>query len=141
MSAPVFRCKPLPMANPRILLADDHQPLLESVRRLLDPSFEVVGIACTGRALISEATRLKPDVIVVDISMPDIDGIEAVRQLFTLGSPAKIVFLTVHPKREFVKACVAAGGLGYVVKTHLWTDLIPAIEAAIAGRSYISPDR
>lgn len=126
------------MNRPRILLADDHQAVLERVRKLLQSPFEVVGAARTGREMIAEAMRLSPDVIVADISMPDLSGIEAAQELRRKGSAAKLVFLTIHASDEFVDACVAEGALGYVVKAHMKTDLIPAINAALSGRSFIS---
>jgi len=126
------------MSRPRILLADDHQLVLERVRSLLQPSFDVVGVAVTGREMISEAMRLSPDVIVADISMPDLSGIEAAQELRKKGSEARLVFLTIHASDEFVDACRAEGALGYVVKAHMKTDLIPAINAALSGRSFIS---
>lgn len=126
------------MNRPRILLADDHQAVLERVRKLLQSLFEVVGSARTGREMVSEAMRLSPDVIVADISMPDLSGIEAAQELRKKGSVAKLVFLTIHASDEFVDACVAEGALGYVVKAHMKTDLIPAINAALSGQSFIS---
>lgn len=126
------------MNRPRILLADDHQAVLERVRKLLQSLFDVVGAARTGRDMISEAMRLNPDVIVADISMPDLSGIEAAQELHKKGSAAKLVFLTIHASDEFVDACVAEGALGYVVKAHMKTDLIPAINAALSGQSFIS---
>jgi len=128
----------LSLTRPRILLADDHQVLLQRVVGLLRAAFEVVGTADCGRQLIAEAMRLGPDVIVADISMPDLSGIEAVHQLRHMGSTAKVVFLTVHADDEFVSACLAEGALGYVVKAHMKTDLIPAINAALSGQSFIS---
>lgn len=126
------------MNRPRILLADDHRAVLERVRKLLQSLFEVVGSARTGREMVSEAMRLSPDVIVADISMPDLSGIEAAQELRKKGSVAKLVFLTIHASDEFVDACVAEGALGYVVKAHMKTDLIPAINAALSGQSFIS---
>lgn len=126
------------MNRPRILLADDHPAVLERVRKLLQSLFDVVGAACTGREMISEAMRLTPDVIVADISMPDLSGIEAAQELRRKGSAAKLVFLTIHSSDEFVEACRAEGALGYVVKAHMKTELIPAINAALSGDSFIS---
>jgi len=99
----------------------------------------VIGSAHNGRELIVEAMRLNPDVIVTDISMPEVDGIQAARQLRENGSTAKLVFLTVHVEEEFVRACLAEGALGYVVKTHMKSDLIPAIHAVLSNHSFISP--
>jgi DNA-binding NarL/FixJ family response regulator len=126
------------MNRPRILLADDHQAVLERVKTLLQSLFDVVGAARTGREMVSEATRLSPDVIVADISMPDLSGIEAAQELRKQGSAAKLVFLTIHASQEFADACLAEGALGYVVKAHMKTDLIPAINAALSGRSFVS---
>jgi DNA-binding NarL/FixJ family response regulator len=122
----------------RILLADDHPQLLERVTALLRSSFDVVGTVRNGEELIVEAVRLDPDVIVADISMPVLTGIEAAHQLHEAGSRAKFVFLTVHSEAEFVQACRAEGALGYVVKSRMRADLIPAINAAFSGQSYIS---
>ena len=98
------------------------------------PRFEVVGTAADGEALVSEARRLHPDVIVTDISMPILNGIDAMRKLRESGSTAKFVFVTVHSEEEFVEACMEAGALGYVRKSCLNHDLVPAIKAALAGQ-------
>jgi DNA-binding NarL/FixJ family response regulator len=129
-----------PSHRPRILLADDHQLVLQRVTSLLQTVFNVVGAARDGRELVSEALRLRPDVIVADISMPGLSGIEAAHQLRQRGSTAKIVFLTIHAEDEFLDACMAEGAMGYVVKGHLKADLIPAINAALCGRQFISVD-
>ena len=125
----------------RILLADDHELLLEQVATLLQSKFDVVGTARNGLEMVSEALRLMPDIIVADISMPGLSGIEATRELHERGSTAKVVFLTVHPEAEFVDACVAEGASAYVAKSHIKRDLIPAVNAALAGRWFVSPDR
>lgn len=123
----------------RILLADDHAPIIERVTILLEPGFDVVGSVDNGTDLVSEAARLQPDLIVLDISMPGLTGIQAAQELRQAGSKAKLVFLTVHERVEFVRACLAEGALGYVVKSRLAVDLIPAIHEALAGRRFISP--
>ena len=107
---------------------------MHRVTQLLQAVFDIVGTAHTGPEMVSEAVRLNPDVIVADISMPELSGIEAAHQLREKGSTAKVVFLTVHSEDEFVDACSAVGGLGYVIKAHMKTDLIPAIHAALSGR-------
>jgi DNA-binding NarL/FixJ family response regulator len=121
-----------------VLIADDHQSLLKAESALLSPYFEVVGTATDGATLVSEACRLHPDVVVTDISMPILNGIDAVHRLRELGSTAKFVFVTVQSEGEFVEACMDAGALGFVQKVCLNHDLVPAIEAALAGRPYIS---
>ena len=97
------------MSEIRLLLADDYRPLLESVFKLLEPGFEIVGEAQNGRALVEAALKLKPDVIVTDISMPILNGIEAAKRLREAGSTSKIVFLTVILDRDFISTCRGAG--------------------------------
>ncbi len=123
----------------RVLLADDHGDVLDTVARLLVPEFDVVGAVTDGYGLLSAAERLKPDVVIVDISMPILNGIEAVRRLMESGSQAQVVFLTVHESSDYVRAALATGALGYVVKPRLGVDLNVAIKEVHAGRSYLSP--
>jgi DNA-binding NarL/FixJ family response regulator len=125
--------------KPKVLLADDHPPLLEAATNLLKPHYDLVGIATNGAMLVSETLRLRPDVIVTDITMPIVSGIDAVIELRKSRSSAKVVFLTVHSEEEFLEACMAEGALGYVLKSRMKTHLIPAIDAALDGRTYISP--
>ena len=127
------------MNRARVLLADDNAVVLDRVGVLLRPSFEVVGSVTNGQELLSAGIRLAPDVIVADITMPVLSGIEAAQQLREAGSRARFVFLTIHNEWEFVEACVAQGAFGYVAKAHMKTDLIPAIKAALLGRTFISP--
>lgn len=123
--------------RPRVLLADDHVPVLERIAALLEPAFEVVGCVSNGQDLIAEAQRLLPHVIVLDITMPILTGIEAAQEIHGAGSSAKIVFLTVHEDATFVRACFAAGGVGYVHKSAMRSHLIPAINEALAGRCFV----
>ena len=132
------KMRPIPN-QPRVLLADDHAPIIERASVLLESSFEIVGAVGNGADLVAEAQRLEPDMIVLDISMPGLTGIEAARQLREAGSTAKVVFLTVHKRVEFVDACLAEGALGYVVKSRMASDLIPAMREALCGRRFISP--
>ena len=127
------------LLRPRIFLADDHHEFLAAEIALLQPHFEVVGTAYDGAALVSGVQRLRPDVVVVDIFMPKMDGIEAVRNLIQSGSNAKFVFLTIHCSEEFVKTCLAQGALGYVWKSRMKGHLIRAIHSALDGSVYISP--
>ena len=127
------------MIRPRILLADDHAALLEATTTLLEPQFDIVGTATDGAALVSEALRLSPDVIVADITMPVFSGIDAAHRLRESVLSAKIVFLTVHSEEQFMKACMAEGALGYVLKSQMKVHLIPAIRAALIGQTYVSP--
>lgn len=125
--------------KPTILLADDHPPLLEAATALLRPHFDLVGTATDGAMLVSEALRLRPDVIVTDITMPFLNGIEVVSQLRASNFFPRFVFLTIHADEEFLNACLAEGALGYVLKSHMKSHLVAAIQAALKGESYISP--
>lgn len=126
------------MFRARILLADDHKDIREKVMQQLEPEFEVVGAVEDGNTLMEAASQMKPDVCVVDISMPIMSGIQAVTEMRASGSSVKIVFLTVHEDPDFLRAALEAGALGYVVKAHAASDLSPAIRAALAGRLFIS---
>jgi DNA-binding NarL/FixJ family response regulator len=126
------------LIRPRILLADDHPALLEAEIAVLSPFFDVVGTAVDGGELVSKAHSLRPDIIVTDISMPVLNGIDTAHKLRESGSTAIILFLTIHSEREFVDACMGAGALGYVQKHHMRHQLVPAIQAALAGKSYVS---
>jgi DNA-binding NarL/FixJ family response regulator len=119
-------------------LADDHRSFPEIVVRLLEPEFEVIGTVLDGQALFEEAMRLKPDVIVTDISMPVLNGIEAVDRLQESGCNSMIVFLTVHSDPDFVRRCLSIGALGYVVKSRVTTELVPAVREALAGHIFVS---
>jgi DNA-binding NarL/FixJ family response regulator len=122
----------------RILLADDHPHFPEIEERLLESEFEVVGKVSNGQALFDEAIRLKPDVIVTDISMPILNGIEASSRLKESGCSSRIVFLTVHSDPEFVRTCLSTGAFGYVAKSRLLSELVPAIHEALAGKIFVS---
>ena len=122
----------------RVLIADDHEMLLERVLSVLR-SFQVIGKVNNGKDLVAEALRLRPDVIVSDITMPILNGIEAAHELREAGSASRFVFLTVLDQPAFLDACFAEGALGYVTKSRLGMDLIPAIHEALSGRPFISP--
>jgi len=122
----------------RILLADDHPHFPELVESLLGTTFEVVGIVGDGRGLVDAGLDLKPDVILTDISMPLVNGIEAVEQLRKAGCVSKVIFLTAHSDPDFVRACLATGALGYIRKTCVALDLLAAIREALAGHLFVS---
>ena len=126
------------MTLKRVLVADDHARILKAVSALLAKSFDVVDLVADGRAALQAALKLDPDLIVLDVSMPGMSGIEVARELKRRRNRAKIVFLTVHEDAEILASCLAAGGLGYVVKELMNSDLIPAIDAALAGREFVS---
>jgi DNA-binding NarL/FixJ family response regulator len=123
----------------RLLLAEDHKEMREMIVRMLDREFEVVGEASDGRALLEAESRLKPDVCILDISMPILNGIQTAILLQQSGSIAKIVFLTVHEHMAFLEAALEAGARGYVLKPRMSSDLCLAIREVMAGRLFISP--
>jgi DNA-binding NarL/FixJ family response regulator len=127
------------MGKVRILLADDHRPFLQMVESLLASTCEIVGSVLDGQSLFDAARQLKPDVIVTDICMPVLNGIEASQQLSESGCAAKIIFLSVHSGADFVQTCLATGAFGYVLKSRFATDLLPAIREALEGRIFVSP--
>lgn len=126
-------------AIPRILLADDQAEMLQSINLVLSEDFMIVGTVEDGKSAVDLATSLQPDVLVLDISMPVLNGIEAASRLKELGSRARIIFLTVHADPEFVEAALSAGALGYVLKGFLVSDLVPAIWAVMQDHIFISP--
>ena len=122
------------MSKISVLLADDHKDVLKTVVALLRPEFDVVGTVTNGKSLILATERLKPDVVIVDISMPVLNGVDAVRRLKESGTQVQVVFLTIHNSYDYVQAALATGALGYVVKPRLATDLSVAIKEVHAGR-------
>lgn len=127
------------MERTRVILADDHEDFLRLATRLLEPEFDVVKTVAEGQELIDESARLNPDLLVVDISMPAMTGIEAAKHLRRAGSSAKIVFLTVHADPDYVRAAFGAGAQGYVVKSRLASDLPSALREVMVGKTFISP--
>jgi DNA-binding NarL/FixJ family response regulator len=128
---------PETMSKVRVLLADDHEATLGWTRSVLDGEFEVVGTVRNGRDAVTEVCRLDPDVLVLDISMPILDGLHAA-SLLGADCRTKIVFLTLYRENGFVDAAFSAGASAFVVKSDLNTDLVPAIREALEGRRYIS---
>jgi len=125
-------------ARVRVVVADDHQSLLERVVAILSNEFTVVGTAHDGIQLLDAEAALHPDVLVVDISMPRMTGLEATAQIRRRGSDVVVVCLTAHEEGELLEAALQVGALGFVTKTCLAYDLVPAIHAALEGRSFVS---
>jgi DNA-binding NarL/FixJ family response regulator len=123
----------------RVLLADDHAAILAQITSLLAGELKIVGFVGNGLDLVTAAARLDPDVVVLDITMPGLDGIEAARQLRRAGCRAKLVFLTVHEDADYVHTALLAGGAAYVVKSRLASDLVTAIHEALAEHPFVSP--
>jgi len=126
------------MAMIRVVLADDHQAVLAKVRAVLGEDFEVVDAVADGSQAVEAVLALDPDVLVTDISMPSLDGLQVAKRLQSAHCRTKIVFLTVHEDQDFVAAALHAGASGYVTKSRLATDLIPAIREALLGRTFVS---
>ncbi len=127
------------MAKPTIILADDHTIVLEGLQSLLQGEFEVIATAQNGRELIEKAQQCRPNVIVVDIAMPSLNGIDAVRYIRKEGSKAKIVFLTMHRDPMYAKEALDAGASGFVLKHSAAAELVTAIREALRNNTYISP--
>jgi DNA-binding NarL/FixJ family response regulator len=127
------------MKKPRVLLADDHKIVLEGLKNLLGGEFEILGSVEDGRALVDQAATLHPDVIVADISMPQLNGIEAARQIKKADKNTKIVFLTMYPDATYAANAFEAGASGFVLKHSAPSELITAIHEAMKGRTYVTP--
>jgi DNA-binding NarL/FixJ family response regulator len=127
------------MKKPQVLLADDHKIVIEGLKSLLSDEFDVLGHVENGRALVEQAAARRPDVIVADISMPLLNGIEAARQIKKIDKNIKIVFLTMHPDATYAANAFEAGASGFVLKHSASSELIRAIHEAVKGRTYVSP--
>jgi DNA-binding NarL/FixJ family response regulator len=127
------------MTRPRILMADDHLMLLEAFKALLEPDFEVVGTVTDGRALLEEFSRLHPDVVLLDVAMPLLNGLDAGRQLKAQRPSVKLIYLTMNPDPDLAGEALRLGASGYVLKSSAAQELKQAIHEALRGRSYITP--
>ena len=127
------------MTRPRILMADDHAMLLDAFRALLEPEFDVVGAVPDGRRLLEEFSRLHPDVVVLDIAMPLLNGLDAGRQLKAQRKSVKLIYLTMNPDPDLAGEALRLGASGYVLKSSAFQELKQAIHEALRGRSYITP--
>jgi DNA-binding NarL/FixJ family response regulator len=128
-----------PAYRPKVLLADDHLLVAEALKSLLSPEFDLVGVVEDGRALVEAAQRLRPDVIVSDVTMPHLNGIDAMVRLREDGNRVPVVFLTMHRDVSFARRALDAGASGFVLKHSASIELIAALRAALAGRTYITP--
>lgn len=127
------------MHRPRLLLADDHMMFSQGLQSLLEDEFDLVGAVADGEALIEAAVRLKPDVIIVDISMPVMNGFDSVRRLKQQGADAKIIFLTMHADDRLLAEAFRCGGSGYVLKQSAGEELIEGIRQVMQGKKYVTP--
>ncbi|PYT27230.1 MAG: DNA-binding response regulator [Acidobacteria bacterium] len=127
------------MSRPRLLIADDHRLLVEGYRKLLETEFDVVGEVEDGRALLELAPQLQPDVILLDVSMPLLNGIEAARRLKPLLPDTKLLFVSMHADSQYVAEAFRAGGSGYLLKSCASSELVSAIHQVLQGRQYVTP--
>ena len=127
------------MSKPRVLLVDDHLLVLEGFRRILEGQYELVGAVEDGRALLDAAEKLQPDIVILDVSMPLLNGIDAAAQLKKICPSTKIIIVTMHADREYIRSAFEAGASAYVLKRSAVDELDQAIRAAVAGHSYITP--
>jgi DNA-binding NarL/FixJ family response regulator len=127
------------MRRTRLLMADDHTLVLEGISRLLENEFELVGTVEDGRALLRAAEQLRPDVILLDISMPLLNGIEACRQLVRSMPKVRVIFLTMHADVVYVEEALRAGGAGYLLKRSAASELSGAINEVMRGNRYVTP--
>jgi len=127
------------MKRARVLLADDHRIVAQGLVSLLSPEFDLVGVVENGRALLTTAKELRPDVIISDISMPELNGIEALEELKKSDPEVRVVFLTMHHNVAYARQAMDAGALGYVLKHSAAEELILAVRAAVAGQTFVSP--
>ena len=127
------------MKLPRVILADDHKIMVEALRKLLEPYCDVVATVSDGRALLDVATVLKPDVILIDIGMPVLNGLEAGRQLKSKMPSVKLIFLTMQEDPDLATEAMRTGASGYLLKTSTSSELLHAMRAALGGRSYVTP--
>jgi DNA-binding NarL/FixJ family response regulator len=128
------------MTKPRVLLADDHRMVAEGLKGLLTEEFELVGIVEDGRAMVAAARKLRPDVIVADISMPHLNGIDAMAPLKRDNLDVRVVFLTMHRDAAYARRALEAGACGFVLKHSAPAELVMAVRAALQGRTFITPD-
>jgi DNA-binding NarL/FixJ family response regulator len=125
--------------RPRVLLADDHVLVIDGLRRILEPECEIVGAVEDGRALLKAAQELKPDIVLLDISMPLLTGVEAARRLRKSVPAAKLIFVTMHADPAYVTGAFRAGASGYVLKRCASMELLSAIQQVLKGRTYSTP--
>jgi len=127
------------MTRPRILMADDHLMLLDAFKALLEPDYDVVGTVTDGRTLLEEFSRLNPDVVLLDVAMPLLNGLDAGRQLKAQRRSVKLIYLTMNPDPDLAGEALRLGASGYVLKSSAAEELKQAIQEALRGRSYITP--
>jgi DNA-binding NarL/FixJ family response regulator len=124
--------------RPTLVLADDHCGLLDHVAKLLTPGYNILAAVSNGLMAVDAVRRFNPDVTILDIAMPELDGFAAAREMKQYACSTRIVFLTLYDDDDYISAAVESGALGYVLKCFVHSDLIPAIESALAGHYFVS---
>ncbi len=127
------------MKSSRLLLADDHTLILEGFRNVLEPNHTVVGMVADGRALVEAALRLKPDLIILDITMPLLNGIDAAREIRKHLPEVKLLFVTMHASPTYLQAAIDAGGTGYVLKSSAREEILAAVNQVLKGDFFVTP--
>jgi DNA-binding NarL/FixJ family response regulator len=127
------------LRRPRVLLADDHQMLLDALKSVLEPRCEVVGAVCDGRKLLEAAAKLQPDIVVLDIAMPQLNGLDAARQLKRTMPKVRLIFMTMNEDPYLVGEAFRAGASAYLVKQAAALELTDAIELVLKGRTFVTP--
>jgi DNA-binding NarL/FixJ family response regulator len=127
------------MTRPRLVIADDHLLVIEGLRKLLEPEFEVIETVTDGREAVAAASRERPDIVLMDVSMPVLNGFEAAREIRKVCPGCRIVFMSMHSAPDYVRAAFRAGGAAYVVKRCAASELVAAIRRVLAGETYVSP--
>ncbi len=127
------------MIRSRLLLADDHTLILEGFRNVLEPNHTVVGMVADGRALVEAALRLKPDLIILDITMPLLNGIDSAREIKKHLPEVKLLFVTMHSSPTYLQAAIDAGGNGYVLKSSAREEILAAVEQVLKGEFFVTP--
>ena len=128
------------MSKARILLADDHMLLLDGLRHLLERHYDLIGIVQDGQSVVSEVRRLQPDLVLMDVAMPVLNGLQAGQRLREQHPKVKLLYVSMYGDMPYVEEAIRIGASGYVVKRSGWEELSRAIEAVLAGKLYVSPE-
>jgi DNA-binding NarL/FixJ family response regulator len=138
MSAQVSGEGPIPSKKIRVVLADNHREVTTKVQTLLRDEFEILDVVQDGNQAVRTVLTMDPDVLVIDISMPIMDGLQATRTILGANSHTRVIFLTIHEGGDYIGAAFSAGGMAYVTKRHLATDLVDAIRETVKGHTFVS---
>lgn len=127
------------MTKARLLVGDDHTLVLNGISKILESEFLLIGTTESGRVLVEQTDKLRPDLVILDISMPDLSGLDAAREIFKRNPQQRLMFLTMHGNPSFVREAMRTGATGYVLKTASATELVAAVRAVLNGETYVMP--